>query len=62
MKSKCTLEMIREVGEDGMYEASLNIDDHSECITVIGTDLEECVNRTRVVIQAFNSWDNDKKE
>lgn len=42
-------------GTTDFYEAVMRIDDHAEAITVIGDGLTECLERTMVIINAFNS-------
>jgi hypothetical protein len=50
---KCEIQSIEEVGEHGMYKATLSIDDHGCAVTVIGTDLTECVERACKIVAKF---------
>jgi hypothetical protein len=48
------VESIEKSGDEGMYLATVEIDGHGGCLTVIGTNLTECVIRLNKIIQAFN--------
>ena len=53
-KLRCTFEEIEGPNEDGFYEVHLNLDDHGDCITVIGKGLDEAIDRAVTVQRAFN--------
>ena len=53
------VESVEAKGNDGFYEASLNLKGHDECITVFGGNLTECMERTMIIVNAFNAADKE---
>ena len=50
----CTVESIEPTGTDGMFEATLTVKGHGAAIKIIGMNLTETVERTYIVLKAFN--------
>lgn len=55
INKKCTVSEILPVGDDGFFEASLSLYNHSDFIKVIGGSLTECVKRCVIIIDAFEN-------
>ena len=51
--NRCKVESIEATGTDGMYVATLCINDHNEAIKIIGINLTECVERAYAILQTF---------
>ena len=50
----CTVESIKPTGTDRMFEATLTVKGHGAAIKIIGMNLTETVERTYIVLKAFN--------
>jgi len=46
---------IKEINDYGMWEASINLPYHDDCITVIGGNLQMCVDRVNIIVAAFRA-------
>lgn len=58
MKKNCEVESIEIIDKIGNYGAILSLSgtkSHKQSIKVIGTNLTECIERTYIVLQAFNT-------
>lgn len=54
IRKKCWIENIEETGDCGFYIASISLLDHGDFMTVIGGNLDECVERAIKARDAFN--------
>lgn len=54
IKNKCWIKSIEETGECGFYIAYISLLDHADFMTVIGSTLDECVERAIKARDAFN--------
>ena len=54
MTQASKIEDVSQVGDCGMYRATLNIGDHGAAVEVIGETLDECITRAVVIRAAFN--------
>ena len=57
--SEIKISGIQQSGECDMWEASIDLPSHYDCIKVIGATLDICISRAIVVRDAFRDLDWD---
>lgn len=48
------VDAIEKVGTDGFYQAEITVSGHIAAVQVIGENLSQCIERTYIIMQAFN--------